>query len=161
MIQAKIKRIILASIMLSAVIIVMAAPDVPSIDSWINNKTNNNALEIEINVSESVRFDATANQTIDTWRWFIDGKDQKNDADNFITRFDSEGDHEVRVDATNNSNTSLPITWKVHVVVPVQETLPVIISWLNNKTINDSQDFTINISESVLFNATADQTIDT
>jgi len=42
-------------------------------------KTNDESLDFEINVSESVSFDVTANQTNITWRWFIDNLSRNQD----------------------------------------------------------------------------------
>jgi S-layer protein (TIGR01567 family) len=159
MIQKKIKRIIPALMIFSAVLIVMAAPDAPSIDSWINDKTDNNILDFEVNVSESVRFDATANQTIDTWRWFIDNAPQESNTGTFVTSFSSENTYTVKVEAKNVNGTSLPVTWNVIVSAP-SKMPPIINSWSNNKTNDNSRDLTINVSEGVRFNVAADQTID-
>jgi len=46
-----------------------------------------------------VLFNATADQSIDTWRWFMDGMNKDNNADNFKTSFISPGSFEVKVDA--------------------------------------------------------------
>jgi len=44
-------------------------PPIPSITSWSNNKTNNNTLSFIINISESVTFNFTVNQTLTSKLW--------------------------------------------------------------------------------------------
>ncbi|MDO9098190.1 MAG: PGF-pre-PGF domain-containing protein [Candidatus Methanoperedens sp.] len=138
---------------------VQALAAAPNITSWGNNKTNNATLSLTVNISEFVRFNATANLTIDTWNWFKDDVNQNNNFDNINTSFTA-GTHTVKVSATNNTNgTSDTITWSV--TVPAIGAAPNITSWRNNKTNNVSLNLTINTSEAIRFNATANQTIDT
>ncbi|MCX9025834.1 MAG: PGF-pre-PGF domain-containing protein [Candidatus Methanoperedens sp.] len=133
---------------------------VPSIISWGNNKTNDNSTSVTLNVNEPVTFNATANQTIDTWHWFQDDALQSNTSDNLNTSFISAGPHTVKVNATNNSNgTSSTLTWSV-TVLPAG-VAPNITSWNNSKTGDNNTNVTLNATESVNFNATADQVIDT
>ncbi|MGB8216782.1 MAG: ice-binding family protein, partial [Candidatus Methanoperedens sp.] len=132
---------------------------VPNITSWGNTKTNNASTSVTLNASESVNFNATANQTIDTWNWFKDGASQSNNSNNLTTSFGSAGTHTVKVNATNNTNgTSNTITWTV--TVPSSGGAPSITSWGNTKTNSASTSVTVNASESVRFNATANQTVD-
>ncbi len=138
----------------------VGAAGTPNITSWSNNKTNDASLNIMANVSEITQFNATANQSIDTWDWFKDDVNQNNNFDNFTTSFATTGIHTIRVNATNQNGTSGTITWTVEVneINPVPNA-PAIISWGNNKTNNDSLTLTINTSEAVNFNVTANQTI--
>jgi PGF-pre-PGF domain-containing protein len=133
----------------------------PAITSWNNNKTNNNSQALTINTSESVRFDATANQTITTWNWFKDNVNQNNNFDNFTASWSSAGTQTINVNATNSNGTSDIIIWTVTVNAPSGQGKPAITSWNNNKTNNNSQALTINTSESVRFDATANKTITT
>ncbi|MFZ2411194.1 MAG: putative Ig domain-containing protein, partial [Candidatus Methanoperedens sp.] len=130
----------------------------PGITSWGNNKTNNDILTLTINISEAVNFNATANQSIDTWSWFKDNANQNNNYDNFTTGFNVAGIHTIKVNATNTNGTSNTLTWTV--TVQALAVAPNITSWGNNKTNNNSQTPTINTSEPVRFNATANQSID-
>ncbi|MCK4527690.1 hypothetical protein KAW18_09990 [candidate division WOR-3 bacterium] len=68
-----------------------------------------------INESECVYFTATANQPIDTWRWFLDGDDQGNNVDEFTHCWAVGGEYYVAVNATNANGTSDTITWTVTV----------------------------------------------
>ncbi|MDJ1422443.1 MAG: PxKF domain-containing protein [Candidatus Methanoperedens sp.] len=87
----------------------------PSIISWSNNKTNNDSLILAVNTSESVNFNATANQTITSWNWYLNDVSQSNNYDNFIASWDTAGTETVQVNATNSNGTSNAITWTVTV----------------------------------------------
>lgn len=132
----------------------------PNVTSWGNNKTNNGSLNLTINTSEAVRFNATTNQTIDAWNWYKDDVNQPNNFDNLTTNFTAAGTHTIKVSATNNTNgTSTSITWTVTVQAPAGAIAPRILSWGNNKTNNSDLNLAINASETVKFNFTADQTL--
>ncbi|HYN44925.1 MAG TPA: right-handed parallel beta-helix repeat-containing protein, partial [Candidatus Limnocylindrales bacterium] len=87
----------------------------PNITSWENNKTNDESLTLTLNNSEAVKFNTTANQSIDTWNWFVDGADQSNNFDNLSTSFGSAGTHTVEVNATSVNGVSSTITWTISV----------------------------------------------
>lgn len=95
-----------------------AAGAAPNITSWSNNKTNNNSLDITINTSEEVNFNATANQTIATWNWYKDNVDQSHNYDNITLNWSTTGIKHVVVNVTNSNGTSSSITWNVTVVDP-------------------------------------------
>ncbi len=123
----------------------------PSITFWGNNKTNDQSTTLTINISEAVNFNATANQSIDTWYWFKDDADQSNNDVNFITNFTA-GTHTIRVNATNNANgTSNTITWTVTVVAPPT---PAITSFAPPSPANDI------VGAARTFNITVNQTVD-
>ncbi len=90
----------------------------PEIISWGNNVTNDNSLNIIIIQSKTVIFNATANQAIDTWNWFLDDVNQNNNVDHFVGSFASTGTYKLKVNATNNNGSSNTITWDVNVVTP-------------------------------------------
>ena len=146
-------------LLFTAMLVLPVSASSPEITSWYNNKTDNNDLNITINTSETIKFNAVANQSIDTWNWSIDVED--NNYDNFTTSWDTTGIRNVSVNATN-SNGSDTITWKV--TVQEQETDisgPEITSWYNNKTYNEELEIILNKSETIKFNAVANQSIDT
>jgi len=92
-----------------------AAP-APAITSWGNDKTNNNLANITVNESVSVRFNATADQTIDTWNWHNNGTlVPSNNFDNYTTSWSVNGTNTVSVNATNANGTSIPVTWAITV----------------------------------------------
>ncbi len=96
---------------------VNAPPRIPEIMDWSNNKTNSRTTDFTINASDSVRFNATADQKIDMWRWFVGGLDQNNNSDTFTNNFGLIGTYEIKVDAKNNTNgTSNPVIWNVSVI---------------------------------------------
>ena len=228
--------------------ITLESPAAPVITGWYNNKTKNNSIAITINESECVYFNATADQPIDVWSWFVNGTNRSHNFDNFsYCNWTVNGTYYVEVNASNSNGTSNPINWTVTVeditapakvqnlmnstptatavdlwwtangepdlvgykvyksgslldtttytlynvtglspnttyefnvsayddnnlegenaTVTVTTTTasypaPAITDWYNNKTLNDSTTITINESECVFLNATADQPID-
>jgi hypothetical protein len=133
-------------------------PGAPEIISWSNNKTNNNATTLTVNTSEIVRFNATADQSINSWNWYRDNIAQSNNNNNFIASWNDAGTKTVLVNS-NANGTSQTVTWTVTVVSLSGLPAPNITSWSNNKTNNDNRSFTINESERVKFNFTANQTL--
>ncbi|RJS69747.1 hypothetical protein CW696_06730, partial [ANME-2 cluster archaeon] len=87
----------------------------PAIISWCNDKTNDDSLHITLNESESVRFNATANQTITTWNWFNNGVAQPDNNDYYIASWSVNGTYTVSVNATNANGTSDTKTWTITV----------------------------------------------
>jgi len=128
----------------------------PSLISWGNNLTNDQALDLTVNANESVNFNATATQAITSWTWLINGIDQNINSDNFTTSFSS-GTNTITVTAANLNGTSNTIPWTVTVAVPNPP--PSLISWGNNLTNDQTLDLTVNANNTVTFNATADQAI--
>ncbi len=148
-------------LLLTAMLIIPVSASNPVIDTWYNNKTNNNTQNLTIYIDEIVKFNVTANQSIDEWNWSKNGLVQINNYDNFTTSWNSDGNYNISVNATNNTNTSNTITWNVTVLEEETEFAnPEITSWYNNKTNNDAKDLTVNVSETVKFNVTANQSID-
>ena len=92
-----------------------AAGSAPNITLWQNDKTSNNTLDLTINVSEEVNFNATANQTITTWNWYKDDVDQPHNYNNISLNWSTPGLKHVIVNATNTNGTSPIITWNVTV----------------------------------------------
>jgi hypothetical protein len=112
--------------------------DLPVITDWYNDKTNDNTTTITVNESESVRFNATADQIIDTWNWFKDGANQSNNFDNYTASWDVNGTYtvSVSVNATNTTNgTSNTVTWTITVN---DITLPASITNLQNTTYQET-----------------------
>ena len=90
----------------------------PELISWGNNKTNDVSSNLKINVFETVQFNATANQTIQTWNWFMNDINQNNDIHNLSIQFESTGTYTIKVNATNLNGTSNTITWNIEVNEP-------------------------------------------
>jgi hypothetical protein len=131
-------------------------PGAPEITQW-NDKTNSSATTLTVNTSEVIRFNASADQPITTWKWYKDNLIQVNNDSFFITSWNDDGT--LKVNATNANGTSNTITWHVTVNAPSGGNAPNITSWGNSKTGNDSLNLTINQSETVRFNFTADQAL--
>ncbi|VVB92403.1 S-layer protein [uncultured archaeon] len=124
-------------------------PPLPEIISWGNDKTKDGSLSITINKSETVRFNAAANQAIDTWNWFLDDVNQNNNADYFVGSFASTGTYKVKVNATNNNGTSDTITWNVDVVTP---TVPLSITFVPPTPDNNSEVNVNYVNVSIMLN---------
>lgn len=88
---------------------------VPTITSWGNTQTNNASLNLILAPLGSITFNATANQTITTWNWTINGNDQNNNDDELTAVF-SDGVYTVGVNGTNTIGTTNTITWNLTVV---------------------------------------------
>lgn len=84
----------------------------PDITSWSNNKTNNDTLSLSVISANNVKFNATANQTIATWRWYKDNVLQSNNYDNYTTKF-LDGSHTLIVNASNVNGATNSITWTI------------------------------------------------
>jgi hypothetical protein len=134
-------------------------PGAPEITSWWNNKTSTNATTLILNTSEIVRFNVTADQSINNWNWNRDNTAQSNNYDNFSTSWNDVGTKTVKVNATNANGTSQTVNWTINVVSLSGLPAPIITSWNNNKTDSNNLDLTINLSERVKFNFTANQTL--
>ncbi|MDW7728265.1 MAG: GDSL-type esterase/lipase family protein, partial [Candidatus Methanoperedens sp.] len=97
---------------------------IPHITSWGNNKTNDENLNITINTTEIIIFNATADQYIDNWNWFIDDTPQINNFDNFTTSWNYIGKKTIRLHVTNTTNgVSDPVKWTVIVKDPNSYTI--------------------------------------
>ncbi|MEM3165107.1 MAG: hypothetical protein QXO51_06735, partial [Halobacteria archaeon] len=130
-----------------------------NITSFANNVTNSNATSLNATLNASVLFNATANQT-GNWTWFYNGTLVKTDnlanASNLTQLFNQTGSFQVRVNFTNTSagtGWNDTVVWSVTVAPPA----PAIVSRSNNVTNNASLSITINVNQTVFFNATADQ----
>ena len=152
-----------ALLLFIAMLIIPVSASNPVIDTWYNDKTNDNTQDLAIYINETIKFNVTANQSIDTWNWSIDNIDvQDNNYDNFSTSWDSDGVKTLNVNATNNINgTSDIINWTITVKKKETISSPEITSWYNNKTNNTALDIIINTNETIKFNVTANQSIDT
>ena len=134
-------------------------PGSPEIKPW-NNITNTNSETFSLNIDQAVKINASADQPVATWVWRKDNVVvQDNNHSYFITSWDTPGEKTVKVNATNANGVSNTITWNVTVNAPSEGNAPYITSWGNNKTNDGNLNLTINQSETVRFNFTANQTL--
>jgi hypothetical protein len=109
----KMKYLILL-VLITALILPASASGAPNITLWSNNHTNDNSSELEIDVNETVNFNATVNQTI-VWNWTLDGIILSSSSNNSTITFDNEGDYKVGVNGSNTNGTTQTIVWNVTV----------------------------------------------
>jgi len=99
----------------ATLIVTTPAYSAPIIIDWYNNETQDNALLVTIFESDCIYFNATADQPIDTWQWFVDGVDQAQNNDEFTNCWIVASDHVVAVNGTNANGTTNTVTWTVRV----------------------------------------------
>ncbi|MCG7849731.1 MAG: hypothetical protein MIO93_11210, partial [ANME-2 cluster archaeon] len=75
----------------------------------------------------TIKFNVTANQSIESWNWSIGGDVETNNYDNFTTFWATAGIRNVSVNATNSNGTSNTITWEVTVQNVTEN--GIILSW--------------------------------
>ncbi|TFH47286.1 MAG: hypothetical protein E4G94_00495 [ANME-2 cluster archaeon] len=154
----KLSRIVMV-VLASVLIIIMAnATSNPTITSWSNSKTNDDATYLTINLSEEVNFNATADQLITNWTWYRGSTELDNNYDNLTTFWNSIGEKTVRVQAENENGTSNIVVWTVN-VTDNDTDYPEIISWGSSKTGNFNLEISIQMEESISFFAKTDQPI--
>jgi len=88
----------------------------PVISLWSNSKTNNSGLNLVINKTETVKFNFTANQTLTSWFWTLDGSNLDNNKDNLTRTFNSEGSYKVGARGSNENGSTQSIVWNVTVL---------------------------------------------
>lgn len=72
------KYVLEIAIVLLIMSLIPAAIAAPDITSWGNNKTNNNTPTISISIGDTIRFNATANETLSPWEWYVGDVINKN-----------------------------------------------------------------------------------
>ncbi|TKY91895.1 MAG: hypothetical protein C5S46_03490 [Candidatus Methanomarinus sp.] len=114
----------------------------PDIISWNNNMTKNDSTNVTVNGSETVCFNVTPDQSIDTWHWYENGTDMLRDFDNFTTSWTVSGIYNVSVNATNSNGITNTITWQITVNDEITEddeiTPPLSIIGLEDSTIGQT-----------------------
>jgi len=113
----------------------LTAGNEPNITSWGNSKTNNNSSTLIINTSETVNFNATADQVITTWNWYKDGGNQNNNFNNLTTSWDTAGTKIITVNAINSNGTSNTITWNI--TVNAKPGVPGVVSYDPSAMVSD------------------------
>ncbi len=84
---------------------------VPIITSWSNNYTNSVSLDLLIELFSNVNFNASADQSIETWNWFLNGTNQINNFDNLSYNFNKTGYKILEVNVTNTNGVSNTVQW--------------------------------------------------
>ncbi len=89
---------------------------VPYFISWSNNVTNDNSTTIQVDAGTTINFNATPNEDVATWNWYLNSSNQNNNFNNFTYNFTYAGTHTVDVNVYNISDgTSNNLTWNINV----------------------------------------------
>lgn len=83
----------------------------PTIDSWKNSITLDSDIYPVVDHAQSINFNATPNEAIVTWTWYVNGVAQSHNFDNLSTSFTTPFNHNVSVTGTNAGGTTQMITW--------------------------------------------------
>jgi hypothetical protein len=83
----------------------------PSIDSWTNSITLDSDIYPVVDHAQSINFNATSDEGITTWTWYVDGTDQSHNFDNLSASFTSPFNHNVSVMGANANGSTQMITW--------------------------------------------------
>lgn len=105
-------KIALLGILLGIIIIFAATAAAAPAITGTNNQTGTMRYAYP-NYGSIINFSATANESIDTWTWRMDGYDQFNDLPYINIMFNVFGYHNVSVSATNANGISNTIRWVV------------------------------------------------
>jgi hypothetical protein len=130
-------------------------PGAPDITSWSNNKTNNNNRSFTINESEGVKFNFTANQTLTSWLWTLNGANLFTPFDNLTRTFNNEGLYHIGAIGSNVNGSTQVIVWNVSVLdtegkkrknATIIYWSPQVVDYVNG-TLNETIDYSITTSE--------------
>lgn len=86
----------------------------PTIDNYNNSISNTNMFPV-VSYGAGVTFNASADETITTWTWYVDDVDQSHNYDNLTASWSSSGYKNVNVTGTNANGTSAAILWNPYV----------------------------------------------
>ena len=131
----------------------------PAIQSWWNNRTGNDSLNLSINMAEPVEFGAVFNQTGNiTWNatGHTNVTNTSVNSGNQTFSWDASGSNYLNVSIMNDNGTSEILRWNITVTALPEP--PSIISHWNNRTGNDSLNLSINTTEPVEFSVVFNQT---
>lgn len=128
----------------------------PVITSWSNSKTNNSDLNLIINETETVKFNFTANQTLTSWLWTLEGSDLNNHKDNLTYTFNSAGSYKVSARGSNVNGSTQSIVWNVTVLekegkkknATIFSWSPQVVDYVYvNDTVSETIEYSITIAE--------------
>ncbi len=85
----------------------------PSIHSQFNSLTDDNSTTLtDVDRGDTIKFNVTATQSIDQWKWYVDGVLQNNDYDNFTFLVQDFSVHIIKVSGWNKfTGSSNEISW--------------------------------------------------
>lgn len=108
-------RLIAIFLLVLALALPVSGSAPPAITAWSNNKTNNSDLNLAINASETVKFNFTADQTLTSWLWKLNGNSLSNLSDTLTYTFNNKGLYRVAANGSNANGTTQTINWNVTV----------------------------------------------
>ena len=95
----------------------------PTISSWHNDVTDDDSLDILLNVSKSITFNVSSDQRGVTWTWMVDGEDQDTWQDTYNCSFGKYGIYNVSVYGSDGDLKTQTILWNVTVFLTATDDL--------------------------------------
>ncbi len=83
-----------------------------------NNSITNDSIYPHVNVNQNIKFNVSANESITTWKWYLDHVLLINNYNNYSKSWTEGGAHTVNVSGTNAGGTTGIITWYIMVLRP-------------------------------------------
>lgn len=111
------KRIL---VFLFLILLIPFAGAVPTITVYNNSISGDSYPNVAVNTA--IKFNASANEVITSWHWFVDGVNQSNNYNNLSKTWTTPGYKTVTVSATSGTGTSANITWNP-VILPDSTTI--------------------------------------
>lgn len=119
------KKVAVVVLVALVLLVTTVSADAPAVTSWWNNYTSDNSTTFTISYTDNrtVFFNATANQSIDYWVWYVDGVSYQNSsADNITKMWTDSGDKTVSVYGINNTNGQTDtLTWNIEIQKSIYE----------------------------------------
>jgi len=85
----------------------------PQMTSWYNNRTCDSSTSVSISAGETVFFNVSANVSVSSWNWSVDGEAIANNASNLSHTFETFGGYSVSVFAASGNETTQEVEWNI------------------------------------------------
>ena len=112
------KKVAVVVLVALVLLVTTVSAGVPVVTSWWNDYTSDNSTTFVISYTDNrtVFFNATANQSIDYWVWYVDGVSYQNSsADNVTYTWEEGGDKTVSVYGINVNGQTSTLSWSIEI----------------------------------------------